>query len=168
MKTLAAWLALCSLAAAPAVAKCIPYNEAPKRVGDSVCITGKVLKVSRSAKSGTHFLNFCDDYRDCPFSVVVFARDLDKVGDVEWLEGKEIEIHGRVKEYKGQAEIVLNDVRQLSGGAAKLPPLPKNYDAAYKGKYSAGQFSTTGKKQTQKKPKKERGATDQPDEPDDK
>src|SRR5581483_7461273 len=81
---------------------CLPFTEAPRHVGDSVCITGKVVEVSSSQRSGTHFLNFCDDYRDCPFTVVVFSRDLEKVGDVRWLEGKTIEVHGRVKQYKGQ------------------------------------------------------------------
>lgn len=126
-----------AIAFAPA-AQCLPFTEAPKRIGDHVCITGKVVKVSKSAKSGTYFLNFCDDYRTCAFSVVVFPRDVEKVGDVRWLEGKTIEIHGEVKQYKGQAEMVLNDLKQLTGDAAKLPSIPKNYDVENRGKAGTG------------------------------
>jgi hypothetical protein len=126
-------------------ANCIPFTDAPKKVDENVCVTGKVVKVNSSARSGTVFLNFCENYRKCAFSVVVFPRDLEKVGDVRALEGKTIEIHGRVKEYKGQAEMVLEDIGQLSGAITKLPPLPKNYDVENQGKYSAGQYGTPKK-----------------------
>jgi hypothetical protein len=132
-------------------AACIPITKAKEHINDAVCVTGKVVKVAVSRRSGTHFLNFCEDYRDCPFSVVVFGRDLTSVGDVRWLEGKTIEIYGKVKEYKGQAEIILKDVRQLRGESAKLPPLPKHYDVETKGSYSAGEFKSGSQP---KKPKR--------------
>ena len=140
-----------------AATECVPYTEAPKKIGETVCVTGKVVKVAQSGRSGTHFLNFCDDYKQCPFSVVIFSRNLPDVGDVRWLEGRTIEIHGKVKEYKGQAEIVLTDVRQLTGEAAKLPPLPKQYDAATKGSYSAGEFRPESKAKSKAKPKRKKG-----------
>lgn len=73
----------------------------------------------------------------CPFTVVVFSHDL-KDGDVRRLGGRTIEIHGPVKLYQGRAEIILNRVSQLSGGAALLPPLPKVYDVVNRGHYSTG------------------------------
>ena len=63
-----------------------------------------------------------------------------------------MEINGPVKEYDGRAEIVLRENRQVSGELAKIPPLPKNYDAERQGHYSSGKFShpkairTTSKK----------------------
>ena len=137
-----------------ATADCIAYTEAPKKIGETVCVTGRVVKVTHSGRSGTHFLNFCADYRKCPFSVVIFSRNLPDVGDVRWLEGKTINIHGKVKDYNGQAEIVLSDVRQLTGEAAKLPPLPKHYDVATKGSYSAGEFRPAKKAPTKRKKSK--------------
>jgi DNA/RNA endonuclease YhcR with UshA esterase domain len=134
-----------------AAGDCVSITAARKYLNDSVCVTGKVVKVAVSQRSGTHFLNFCDDYRNCPFSVVVFARDLPRVGNVRWLEGKTIEIYGKVKDYKGQAEIILSDVRQLKGESAKLPPLPKHYDVETRGNYSAGEFKSGS---TVKKPKR--------------
>jgi hypothetical protein len=163
MKAVLAAFALCGVASAA----CIPFTEAKKYVQDEVCVTGKVVKVGQSPRSGTRFLNFCENYRECPFTVVVFAKDLDRVGDVSKLEGQEIKIYGKVREYKGHAEIILNDVRQLKGERLKLPPMPKNYDAANRGKYSAGTFAGP----EQKKPKRERRKphgptqTEQPEEP---
>jgi hypothetical protein len=88
-----------------------------------------------------HYLDFCEDFRLCPFTVVIFPSDLKSVGDVRQLQGRVVEIHGPVKEYDGRAEIVLQEPRQLSGGAATILPLPKNYDVEQKGHYSAGKFS---------------------------
>ena len=128
-----------------AAAKCIPIEETPKKIGDTVCVAGKVLKVDQS-RGGTFFLNFCEDYRKCPFSVVVFPSNLKDVGDVRQLQGKDIEIHGKIQEWRGRAEIILRDARQLKGEAAKIPPIPKDYDVEKKGKFSAGQGGTRPKK----------------------
>ena len=77
----------------------------------------------------------------CPFTVVVFAHDLKRIGDVSQLQNKVIEVHGPVKEYDGRAEIVLQQLRQLGGEGLTIPRLPKNYDVENKGHYSAGSFS---------------------------
>jgi hypothetical protein len=103
-------------------------------------VTGKVVRVKQGAR-GVHFLDFCDDFRLCPFTVVVFPGDLKNVGDIRQLEGRLIEVHGQVKEYDGRAEIILEEYRRLSGSTARIPPLPKNYDVEKKGRYSAGTFS---------------------------
>jgi len=119
---------------------CLQVEEAKKHVGEMKCITGKVVRVERGSR-GVHFLDFCDDFRLCPFTVVVFPSDLKNVGDVRQLQGRMVEIHGQVKEYDGRAEIILEEYRQLSGSTARIPPLPKNYDVEKKGRYSAGTFS---------------------------
>jgi hypothetical protein len=133
---------LALLFALPAVcsAACLSIHEVHKNIGDTTCVTGKVIAVGSSPHSGTHFLNFCEDYRDCPFTVVVFARDLENVGDVRSLAGKQIEVYGTIKEYKGKGEIILSSFRQLRGEAGKLPPLPKHYDVTSRGNASAGKF----------------------------
>jgi hypothetical protein len=113
--------------------------EAGKHIGAHRCVTGKVLHVKRGER-GVHLFDFCADYRTCPFTVVVFASDLKQVGDVQQLEGRQIEIEGEIKSYDGRAEIVLQRVSQLRGDAARIPPLPKEYDVERHGKYSAGTF----------------------------
>jgi hypothetical protein len=125
---------------ANAAGACIPIDEAPQKIGETACVRGTVLKVFESQKSGTWFLDFCADYRNCPFTVVIFPRYLRDVGDVRLLAGRAIEIHGKITAYAGRAEIVLRHSRQLKGESAKLPPIPKTYDADRRGRYSAGRF----------------------------
>ncbi len=142
MKILVITILLCSMLAA---AKCIGIEEAPQKIGDTVCVAGKVLKVAQS-RGGSFFLDFCEDYKKCPFTVVVFPSSLKNVGDVRQLEGKDIEIHGKIQEWRGRAEIILRDVRQLKGEAAKIPPIPKEYDVEKKRRFAAGQGGTKPKK----------------------
>jgi hypothetical protein len=128
-----------ALASGSALGVCIPFNEARAHIGKTRCIAGKIVKVTRSGF--TTFLNYCADYRVCPFQVVIFRGDLRHVGDVRQLEGRIIEISGEIKEYEGRPEIILKDVRQLRGEAARISPLPKNFDVEKKPRYSAGRFS---------------------------
>jgi len=128
---------------------CIPIHEAHKHVGESKCVSGKVLHVKLGNK-GVHFIDFCEDPSACPFTVVVFPSDLRDVGDVRRLEGRTIEIHGAVKMYDGRAEIILSRISQLNGGAGLIPPLPRNYDAEKRGHYSAGRLHPPKKPKRQK------------------
>ena len=118
---------------------CLPISDAPDKLGSTLCITGKVLSVERSPSGAVWFLNFCEDYARCPFSAVVFTKDLRDVGDVRMLAGRTIEVHGKLLLYKGVPEIIIRDARQLKGEAARLPPIPKEFDVQKKGRYSAGQ-----------------------------
>jgi hypothetical protein len=144
------------LGALPCCAECIPFAQAAKHLGEIRCVSGKVQQV-KTGNAGVTYLDFCEDYRLCPFTVVVFARNLKDVGDVRQLAGKDIEVHGMIKSYDGRAEIILEQVKQLQGEAAKIPPLPKGYDVEQKGRYSAGKFSRP--KTTRKTAKKKQPAT---------
>ena len=131
----------CAVVFCPFVsADCIPFSEAKDHVGETRCVAGKVMRVERGER-GIHYLDFCEDYRICPFTVVVFAGDLKHVGDVREPQGRLVEVPGPVKEYDGRAEIVLREARQLRGEMAKIPPVPKTYDAERQGHYSPGKFS---------------------------
>ena len=133
-------------------ADCIPIHQASQHVGETKCVTGKVLRVKVGAK-GVHFLDFCEDAMACPFTVVVFSNDLKDVGDVRRLVGRTIEIRGAVKAYDGRPEIILSRISQIEGGAAMIPPLPKNYDVENRGHFSAGRLYPTKKpKKTKAKP----------------
>jgi hypothetical protein len=123
---------------------CLPIHQADQHVGETKCVEGKVLKI-RVGPKGVHFLDFCEDQMACPFTVVVFASALRDVGDVRHLEGRTIEIHGTVKLYDGRAEIILNRVSQITGGAAMIPPLPRNYDVENRGSFSAGRLHPSRK-----------------------
>jgi len=92
-----------------------------------------------------YFLDFCEDQMACPFTVVVFSHDLPDVGDVRLLAGRTIEIRGTLKAYDGQPEIILSRISQIEGGAAMIPPIPKNYDVENRGHYSAGRLHPSKK-----------------------
>jgi hypothetical protein len=143
---------------------CIAAPEAKKHIGEVKCVAGVVVRVKQGAR-GVHFLDFCDDFRLCPFTVVIFPRDLKSVGDVRQLQGRMVEIHGQVKEYDGRAEIILEEYRQLSGAGARIPPLPKNYDVEKKGRYSAGTFSHPKSKRKTSKRQPAEVVTQAPEDP---
>ena len=139
---------------ARAKSSCVSFTEAEKHIGTTKCVTGKVLRVKQGSR-GVHFFDFCEDYRSCPFTIVVFAGDLKHLGDVRMLQGKQIEIEGEVKGYDGRAEIILRRLSQLRGDSARISPLPKEYDVERHEKYSAGKFSYP--KQSSKPSRKKQG-----------
>jgi hypothetical protein len=145
---------LVSLSVPPAItaADCLSLHETAQHIGETKCVTGKVLNV-KVGKKGVHFLDFCEDQVACPFTVVVFANDLKDVGDVRRLTGRTIEIRGALKMYDGRPEIILSRISQIEGGAAMIPPIPKSYDVENRGRFSAGRLYP-GKKPRKAKPQK--------------
>lgn len=137
---IANFLVILTMQTAAFPADCLPISQARDHIGEERCITGKVLRVERGTRGAT-FFDFCEDFRVCPFTVVVFPGHLKDIGDVREVANRVVEIHGTVKEYDGRAEIVLEQLRQLGGEGALLPKLPKEYDAENHGHYRAGTFS---------------------------
>ena len=117
---------------------CLPIAEAQKHVGKTYCVNGTVVRVEEG-NNGVTFLDFCADYRSCPFTVIVFPGDRKNVGDIRQLQGRQITIKGRIDEYDERAEIILRHPQQL-GDNVRLPALPKDYDVERAGHYSAGSF----------------------------
>jgi len=143
--SVALWLLLTAIWAR--AADCVPIREASQHVGQTACVTGKVLRVKVGPR-GVHFLDFCPDQMSCPFSVVVFPHDLKDVGDVRRLADRMIEIKGSIKLYDGRPEIILRKVGQITNGALLIPPLPKEYDVEKQGHYSAGHLHSKKLKTT--------------------
>ena len=137
-----------SLVAGSSPQNCLSVAEVRQQVGKANCVTGTVVRVERSGH-GVTFLDFCPEYRSCPFTVVVFPSDLRKLGDVRQLQGRVITIQGKIEKYDQRAEIVLRHAQQLGDSAALLTPLPKDYDVEREGHYSAGSFRPS----KEKKPK---------------
>lgn len=103
-----------NLAPQPTIAQSnsINYTDAPKYIGKQVVVSGKVINVFVS-KTNTTFINFCTDYRSCPFSAVIFADDRSQFGDLQKLIGQTVQVSGVVNEYKGNPQIVLKNPSQL-------------------------------------------------------
>jgi DNA/RNA endonuclease YhcR with UshA esterase domain len=90
----------------------ISFTEAPNYIGKIVCVTGKVDHVYTSRK-GTIFLNFCPDYKTCPFGVVIFGSNASKFPSPDQYTAKNIEITGFITAYQGRPEIVLESPDQI-------------------------------------------------------
>ncbi len=99
------------------VAGCVDFHDAGPHAGETGCVSGRVVKVFTSG-GGNTFLDFCEDYRDCPFTSVIFSSDKQKFGDLHSLAGRQIEIRGPITVYKGRPEIVIRDPGQI-----RMPPL---------------------------------------------
>jgi hypothetical protein len=132
-------LALYLLAGAPAYSECVPFSDAHRHIGKTQCVRGTIVNIKEGDK-GVTFLDFCENFQTCPFTVVVFGDDLKQVGDVRQLKGRFIEINGTVQDYDGRAEIILRHPRQLGKDAHLVPPLPKNYDVERRGRFSPGRL----------------------------
>jgi hypothetical protein len=91
---------------------CVDIRNAGTLAGKTGCVAGLVLRVY-SSRGGNTFLDFCQDYRTCPFTSVIFAADKERFGDLGALQGKRVEIRGDVVNYQGHAEIIIHDPQQV-------------------------------------------------------
>jgi len=91
---------------------CVDFHDASQHTGETVCVSGRILRVYTS-RSQSAFLDFCANYRDCPFSSVIFSSDRTKFGDLSALNGRIVEIQGRISVYNGRPEIVIRDPEQI-------------------------------------------------------
>jgi hypothetical protein len=132
------------------LAACIPFDQARNHLDETQCVTGKVIRI-QAGERGVSYLDFCEDYRLCTFSVVIFQHDLQKIGDVRQLTGKVIEIRGEIKDYEDRAEIILESSGQLNNGVMRLSPLPKSFDVEQRGHFSAGTVRPLRKRRTSRK-----------------
>ena len=91
---------------------CVDFHDVGLHVGETGCVSGRVLRAFTS-KGGNTFLDFCEDYRACPFTSVIFSSDKSKFGDLQSLAGRQIEIRGPITTYQGRAEIIIRDPEQI-------------------------------------------------------
>ncbi len=91
---------------------CIDFHEVAGHVGETGCVSGRVLRVYTS-RGGNTFLDFCPDYRACSFTSVIFSSDRAKFGNLQMLEGAPVEIRGAITSYEGRAEIIIRDPEQI-------------------------------------------------------
>jgi hypothetical protein len=70
------------------------------------------------------FLSLDKPYPSSPFTVVIFPRERQLLGDVNVLRRKSIEIRGKVKNYHDKPEIVLDRTNQLTVFGLTNWPVP--------------------------------------------
>jgi hypothetical protein len=91
----------------------ISFDDAPQYVNQQANVSGVLDHISRS-KSGTVFLNFCKDYKGCPFEAVIFKKDAANFKNLDAFVGKTVIVAGTISSYQGQVEIVLSSPDQIS------------------------------------------------------
>ena len=99
-------------AAAPVSGGHYSISEAANHIGEAAFVTGKLYDAHTSA-SGTVFLDFCSNYKTCPFSGVIFADDAKKFKSLSSLSGATITLSGTISSYQGKAEIIVSDPSQI-------------------------------------------------------
>ncbi len=102
-----------SAAAPSAIPVSIDYTDAKNHIGENAAVTGAILSVYTSS-SGQVFFDYCKNYKNCPFSAVVFADDAKNFTDISQYEGKTITLTGQIKSYNGTPEIVINSPDQIT------------------------------------------------------
>ncbi|MGA2915998.1 MAG: hypothetical protein ABSE89_08245 [Sedimentisphaerales bacterium] len=93
----------------------ISFTEAPNYTGKYACVTG-IVDHTYTSRTGTIFLNFCPDYRTCPFGAVIFGSNASKFPNPNQFTGKNVEITGFITAYQGRPEIVLESPAQIRIG----------------------------------------------------
>ncbi len=91
----------------------IHFFEALDNVGEEFWVFGTVDHVFVSANDN-YFVNFCSDFRECPFSSVVFSEYSHLFKDIESWFGQDIYIYGKIKTYEGRSQIIIKDPKQVN------------------------------------------------------
>ncbi|MEI6305023.1 MAG: hypothetical protein WCP09_03360 [Candidatus Taylorbacteria bacterium] len=86
-------------------------EEAVDHIGENATVVGTISRIFTS-KSGTAFLDFCENFQTCPFTAVIFASDAAKFKNLDQYK-REVRLTGLIKSYQGKAEIILNGPEQI-------------------------------------------------------
>ena len=89
----------------------ISTTEAKNHYNESLIVTGVVAQVT--FRPTIVYLNLDKAYPDTPFAIAIFSAATNRFGDLSGLKGKAVEVQGKVVEYRGRPEIVIEDANQL-------------------------------------------------------
>ena len=92
-------------------ARKIGAMEAAKYYETTMVVTGKVAAVS--LRPTVTIINLDQAGPSSPFTAVIFQQNMGAFGDVQKLQGQNVEISGTVTQYRNKPEIVLESTNQL-------------------------------------------------------
>lgn len=95
----------------PAPLPRIAAREARAHLQRECVVTGRVAQVT--IRPALVYLNLDQPHPGTPLAGVIFARATNVFGDLMTLQGKEVELTGRIEEHRGQPQIILNATNQL-------------------------------------------------------
>ena len=103
-----------AVAGTPAeVAIAIDYTDAKNHIGEMAKVSGVVKKVYTSS-SGQVFFDYCSNYKNCPFSAIIFADEAKNFTNLLSYQGKNIVVTGLIKEYQNTPEIEIDSPSDIS------------------------------------------------------
>jgi len=106
--------------------------EAADHVGEEATVCGTVASAAYLGRSGGRptFLNLDRPYPDQPFTVVIWGttRDLFEDEPEALYDGRRICVSGKIVEYKGKPQIVVDDPSQIEIADAPSLPLELAYE----------------------------------------
>lgn len=86
-------------------------SETSGKIGQNALVTGYVAEVNVREKVA--YLNFEKRYPDNIFTAVVFPDKYELFGDLNKFKGKNVEVRGRIGQYRGKPQIILNGKEQI-------------------------------------------------------
>jgi len=106
-------------ASTPARAQATIAPAAAKdHVGEVLTIEGAVSEVHHAASGRATFIDMGGRYPNNVFTAVIFESDAGKFPTVDALNGKTVDVTGRIRLHRGRPEIILDDPNQVK---VKLP-----------------------------------------------
>jgi DNA/RNA endonuclease YhcR with UshA esterase domain len=90
----------------------VPAKEAKSKVGETITVEAKVAEVNKTEKIVR--INLGARFPKQELTLVVFPANFSKFEDVEKLEGRTVRVSGKVTEYQGRPQIVLDRKDQLT------------------------------------------------------
>lgn len=96
----------------------VPFSQASRCLGETRQVIGRIDHVSIS-KTGMLFVNFCVNWRACPFTAVVFKEKVPAFDGIGRYVGAEVAISGKVISFQGHTQIVLESLDQI---VVRAPP----------------------------------------------
>lgn len=91
--------------------KRIGAAEAVDHYDKKMTVTGTVAQVTIREK--LVYLNLDKPFPQTPLAGVIFARSTNAFGDLSALKGKQVELTGKIEEFKERPQIVLTSTNQL-------------------------------------------------------
>jgi len=89
----------------------ISPSQASEYIGKYVTVYGFVADVAVREKVA--YLNFDKKYPENPFTGTIFASDFNKFENIEDFKNKYIEVKGKISEYRGKPQIIINNPEQV-------------------------------------------------------
>ena len=88
--------------------------DARDYIGKEIIVEGKVVAAYKSA-TDTIFLNLEEAYPNQCFTAVIFSSNQSKFAEnpQDYYSGKTVRVKGKIEDYQGKPEIILDDVLQI-------------------------------------------------------